>query len=142
LSEEKELIIIRADVPLINYCAQVFSYLGNDVGKFGVEPILNVPSNRPFFPITITDHGEQHGPNADGHQDVVETEPIADVILFKNVISLPSPIPVFPPDAHKYAAEAHGHYPRQQHQLDPVDHVERVHVDQSSSEKKIALSSN
>ena len=49
--------------------------------------------------------------------------------LFEDRIFLPGPVPVPPPDAEEDDPHADGHHARQQDQLHPVDHVERVHVD-------------
>ncbi len=51
------------------------------------------------------------------------------VYLLKDGILLPVPVPVPPPDAKEDDAHADRHDAGEEDQLDPVDHVEGVHVD-------------
>ena len=59
-----------------------------------------------------------------------ESETIIDVILLENGVDFPDPIPISPADTQKDAPEEDGHDAREQDQLDPVDDVEREHVDE------------
>ena len=45
-------------------------YLGDYIGQFRVESIFDIPGNGPLFSPDLTDHGKQHWPDADGHQDM------------------------------------------------------------------------
>ena len=51
------------------------------------------------------------------------------VYLFEDRVFLPVSVPVPPPDAEEDDAHADGHDAGEEDQLDPVDHVEGVHVD-------------
>ena len=45
-------------------------YLGDDVGQFRVESVFHISGNGSLFSPDLTDHGEQHWPDAYGHQNV------------------------------------------------------------------------
>ena len=47
---------------------------------------------------------------------------------------LPKFVPVAPPNAYEDCAQTDGHGARQENHLEPIDHVEGVHVDERPSE--------
>jgi hypothetical protein len=55
--------------------------LGDEVGQLGVEPVVDVARDGALAPPDVADHDEQRRPERDAHHDVVEPEPIADVLL-------------------------------------------------------------
>ena len=60
---------------------------------------------------------------------MVEPHPVSHIVLLKLWLPLPGCVPEAPPNAGEDCAEADGDEPSDEDHLDPVDHVEGVHVD-------------
>ena len=58
-------------------------YLCEDVCKFGVEGVLNVPLHGSLAVPDLGGQMEEGGPQADHQHRVVEAQPVADVVLLK-----------------------------------------------------------
>ena len=59
--------------------------------------------------------------------------------LFEYWVRRPAAVPVAPPNAYEDCAQADGHGARQENHLEPIDHVEGVHVDERPSERGLYM---
>lgn len=112
------------------------THLCQDVSKLGVESVIDISCHGPLVAPFVSDHGHEHGPDSNAHEDKVEAHAVIDVGLLKLGLTLPGRVPVPPADAHEDASHADGHASGQEDKFDPTDDIEGEHVDQCTSVNK------
>ena len=106
-----------------------YAHLCKNVCKFRVEIVLYISRHGSPAAPHVRREVQHQAPHAHHRHHVVEADPVVHVVLLELWLALPHRVPELPADAGKDGAGAHGDDAGDDDQLDPVDHVERVHVD-------------